>query len=59
MVVDYGPVITRGASVKNEIDKEMCSLSYTSVDTVVEKKQQLYLGKNELLAKLDINNCTG
>ena len=44
-----------GASVNDRIDKEMCSLSYTSVDTVVEKI--LDLGRNALLAKLDIKKA--
>jgi len=39
-----------GASVNDSIDKEICSLSYTSVDAVVEKI--LELGKGALLAKL-------
>ena len=44
-----------GASVNDGIDKEMCSLSYTSVDAVVERI--LDLGKNALLAKLDIKQA--
>ena len=43
------------ASVNDGIDKEMCSLSYTSVDAVVEKI--LDLGRNALLAKLDIKQA--
>ena len=42
------------ASVNNEIGK-MCSLSYTSVDVVVERIPDL--GKNALLAKLDIKQA--
>ena len=44
-----------GASVNDGIDKEMCSLSYTSVDAVVKKI--LDLGRNALLAKLDIKQA--
>ena len=39
-----------GASVNDGIDKEIYSLSYTSVDAVVEKI--LELGRGALLAKL-------
>ena len=42
------------ASVNNGIGK-MCSLSYTSVDVVVERIPDL--GKNALLAKLDIKQA--
>ena len=55
MAVDCGPVIPGGARVNDRIDKEMCSLSYTSVDAVVERI--LDLGKNALLAKLDIKQA--
>jgi len=41
-----------GASVNDGIDKDICSLSYTSVDAVVEKI--LEMGRGALLAKLDI-----
>jgi len=44
-----------GASVNDGIDKEICSLSYTSVDAVVEKI--LELGRGALLAKLDIKQA--
>ena len=44
-----------GASVNDGIDKETCSLSYTSVDAVVEKI--LELGRGSLLAKLDIKQA--
>ena len=44
-----------GASVNDGINKEMCSLSYTSVDAVVEKI--LDLGKGTLLAKLDVKQA--
>ena len=46
-----------GASVNDGIDKQICSLSYTSVDAVVERI--LDLGKNALLAKLDIKQAYG
>ena len=44
-----------GASVNDGINKEMCSLSYTSVDAVVEKI--LDLGKGTLLVKLDVKQA--
>jgi len=44
-----------GASINDGIDKEICSLSYTSVDAVVEKI--LELGRGALLPKLDIKQA--
>ena len=50
LIVDLSsPVLSSG------IDKEMCSLSYTSVDAVAERI--LDLRKNALLAKLDIKQA--
>ena len=43
------------ASVNDGIQKEVCSLSYTSVDVVAEKI--LALGKGALIAKMDIKQA--
>ena len=40
------------ASVNNSIEKDICSLSYTSVDVVADKV--LALGRGAMLAKMDI-----
>ena len=44
-----------GGSVNDGIDKELCSLSYTSVDII--GKKVLSLGKGSLLAKMDIKQA--
>lgn len=43
------------ASVNDGIKKELCSLSYTSVDTIAEKI--VTLGRGTLLAKIDIKQA--
>lgn len=44
-----------GGSVNDGIDKEMCSLSYTSVDFIAD--EVVALGKGALLAKMDIKQA--
>ena len=44
-----------GASVNDGVDKEMCSLSYTSVDVIAKKVAAL--GKGALIAKMDIKQA--
>ena len=44
-----------GTSVNDGIDKEMCSMSYTSVDIVAA--QVLRLGRGFLLAKMDVKQA--
>ena len=44
-----------GASVNDGIDKELCSLSYTSVDTIAHKIAEM--GQGTMLAKMDIKQA--
>ena len=44
-----------GASVNDGVNKELCSLSYTSVDVIAEKVVEL--GQGTLLAKMDIKQA--
>jgi len=44
-----------GFSVNDAIPKELCSLSYTTIDTAIE--HILNLGRGALLAKLDIKDA--
>ena len=44
-----------GASVNDGIERELCSLKYTSVDEAVQRFSEL--GKGALLAKLDIESA--
>ena len=44
-----------GASVNDGVNKDMCSLSYTSVDVITNKV--LELGQGTLLAKMDIKQA--
>ena len=45
----------KGSSVNDGIDKEWCSLSYVSVDSIA--KQVVLLGKGTLMAKMDIKSA--
>ncbi len=45
----------KGKSVNDAIDRELCSLQYTSVDKVATAAQRL--GEGALLAKLDIKSA--
>ena len=44
-----------GASVNDGIERELCSLKYTSVDEAVQRFSEL--GQGSLLAKLDIESA--
>jgi hypothetical protein len=44
-----------GASVNDGIEKDLCSLSYITVDTAADRA--MALGRGALLAKLDINQA--
>ena len=44
-----------GESVNDFIDKDLCSVKYTSFDTVVDSVS--LIGKNCLLGKVDIKNA--
>ena len=45
----------RGASVNDGVERELCSMKYTSVDVAVKKV--LVLGKGALLAKFDVEGA--
>ena len=45
----------KGNSVNDGINKELCSLSYVSVDTIA--KQVTVLGRGTLLAKMDVRSA--
>ncbi len=45
----------RGASVNDGVERELCSMKYSSVDVAVKKV--LVLGKGPLLAKLDVDGA--
>ena len=44
-----------GSSVNDGISKELCSLSYVSVDTIA--KQIVSLGRGAMIAKMDVRSA--